>query len=189
MRRHEMTLEEAFVTITEKNITLLTKEARPHEYFVVPSQRHQGHGKTRAVLDPVWVGTLRGFVRDLLAHSDGSIRVSLLNVVNNGLEALPNPITSPFYLTVFPGGNLSGTMLGHCYLTRARAGDAGSSVLRARSIQSPMSWAKYSQQVLTFLVVLAFSLVNFFLLSQLTNLGSQATSSDSSFCLCFWRHV
>lgn len=100
----------------------------------------------------------------------GSIRISLLNVVNNGLEALPNPITSPFYLTVF----LAATYLGLCSaIAISRERDQGTMEVLFYGPVDSVSYVlgKYSQQILTFFVVLAFSLVNFFLLSQLTNLG------------------
>ncbi|MGI6081683.1 MAG: ABC transporter permease [Limnochordia bacterium] len=100
----------------------------------------------------------------------GSIRVSLLNVVNNGLEALPNPITSPFYLTVF----LAATYLGLCSaIAISREREQGTLEVLFYGPVDSLSYVlgKYLQQVLTFFVVLAFSLVNFFLLSQLTNLG------------------
>ena len=100
----------------------------------------------------------------------GSIRISLMNVVNNGLEALPNPITSPFYLTVF----LAATYLGLCSaIAISRERDQGTLEVLFYGPVDSTSYVlgKYLQQILTFGVVLAFSLVNFFLLSQFTNLG------------------
>ncbi|NLN17831.1 MAG: ABC transporter permease subunit [Firmicutes bacterium] len=100
----------------------------------------------------------------------GSIRVSLLNVVNNGLEALPNPITAPFYLTVF----LAATYLGLCSaLAISREREQGTLEVLFYGPVDSLSYVlgKFLQQVLTFFVVLGFSLINFFLLSQFTNLG------------------
>jgi ABC-type transport system involved in multi-copper enzyme maturation permease subunit len=105
-----------------------------------------------------------------LLTSYASIRISLLNVVNNGLEALPNPITSPFYLTVF----LASTYLGLCSaIAISREREQGTLEVLFYGPVDSLSYVlgKYTQQLLTFGVVLVFSLVNFFLISQFTNLG------------------
>lgn len=105
-----------------------------------------------------------------LLTSYASIRISLLNVVNNGLEALPNPITSPFYLTVF----LASTYLGLCSaIAISREREQGTLEVLFYGPVDSTSYVlgKYAQQLLTFGVVLVFSLVNFFLISQFTNLG------------------
>lgn len=105
-----------------------------------------------------------------LLTSYASIRISLLNVVNNGLEALPNPITSPFYLTVF----LASTYLGLCSAVAiSREREQGTLEVLFYGPVDSLSYVlgKYAQQILTFGVVMVFSLVNFFLLSQFTNLG------------------
>lgn len=105
-----------------------------------------------------------------LITSYGSIRVSILNVVENGLESLPNPISWPFFLTVF----LASTYLGLCSaIAISREREQGTLEVLFYGPVDSLSYVlgKYTQQILTYGVVLAFSIINFFLISQFTNLG------------------
>lgn len=105
-----------------------------------------------------------------LLTSYGSVRLSLLNVVENGLEALPNPIAWPFFLTVF----LAATYLGLCSaIAISREREQGTLEVLFYGPVDSISYVlgKFSQQLLTFGVVLVFSLINFFIISQFTNLG------------------
>lgn len=99
-----------------------------------------------------------------------SIRVSLLNVMQNGLQALPNPITSPFFTAVF----LAATYLGLCSaISISREREQGTLEVLFYGPVDSTSYilGKFTQQLLTFGVVLLFGVVNFFLVSLFTNLG------------------
>lgn len=99
-----------------------------------------------------------------------SIRQSLVSVVENGLMVLPNPITQPFFLTV----GLASTYLGLCAaIAISRERDQGTLEVLFYGPVDTVSYVlgKYIHQILAFLVMLAFSVINFVAVSLVTNLG------------------
>ncbi|HHT28368.1 MAG TPA: ABC transporter permease subunit [Firmicutes bacterium] len=108
-----------------------------------------------------------------LITSYASIRVSIMNVVNNGIEAIQNPISWPFLVTVF----LASTYLGLCSaISISREREQGTMEVLFYGPVDSFSYVigKYLQQILTFGVVLGFSIIYFFLISQITNFGFTA---------------
>ncbi len=99
-----------------------------------------------------------------------SIRQSLVSVVENGLMVLPNPITQPFFLTA----GLAATYLGLCAaIAISRERDQGTLEVLFYGPVDTVSYVlgKYLQQILAFLVMLVFAVINFVAISLVTNLG------------------
>lgn len=105
-----------------------------------------------------------------VAISFWGFRSQLYDVIQEGIVPLQNPVLVPFYLAV----GLAAAYLGLCAaLSIARERDMGTiEVLFYGPIDSTSYVAgKYVQQMMAFLVVLLFSVVNFYVISAFTNLG------------------
>lgn len=105
-----------------------------------------------------------------LASSYFFVNSSINNVLDAGVLALRNPITEPFFFSI----GLAATYLGLCSaLTISRERDQGTLEVLFYGPVDAVSYiaSKYLHQLMAFAVVLAFATVNFFLISQVTNLG------------------
>jgi len=98
---------------------------------------------------------------------------SLRNVLTEGMWVFVNPISTPFYYSVI----LAAMYLGLCAsLSISRDRDLGTLEVLFYGPVDVVSYigAKFVHLILAFIVVLAFSVVNFLLVSQLTNFGFTA---------------
>lgn len=102
--------------------------------------------------------------------SSYTVHGSVFQLEQNGLLALPSPLTSPFFLTV----GLVAIYLGLCSaISISRERDQGTLEVLFYGPVDSFSYilGKYGQQMLTFFVVLVFSVINFWLVSLVTNFG------------------
>lgn len=105
-----------------------------------------------------------------LSVSYVGLRNALYSVTQNGLLVLPDPINRPFFVTI----GLAATYLGLCSaIAISRERDQGTLEVLFYGPVDSISYVigKYMQQMLTFCVVLLFTLINFGALSLVTNLG------------------
>lgn len=101
------------------------------------------------------------------------VNSSIRNALDAGVLALRNPITMPFFFSV----GLAATYLGLCSsLSVSRDRDQGTLEVLFYGPVDAVSYllSKFIHQMLAFIVVLAFALVNFFFVSKLTNFGFTA---------------
>ena len=101
------------------------------------------------------------------------VNSSIRSALDAGILALQNPITEPFFFAV----GLAATYLGLCSaLSVSRDRDQGTLEVLFYGPVDAISYllSKFVHQILAFCVVLAFALINFYLVSRLTNLGFTA---------------
>lgn len=105
-----------------------------------------------------------------LAASYFFINSSIRNAMDAGIIALRNPITEPFFFSV----GLAATYLGLCSaLSVSRDRDQGTLEVLFYGPVDTVSYlmSKFTHQLMAFVLVLAFAVVNFYLLSLITNFG------------------
>lgn len=105
-----------------------------------------------------------------IAASYFFVNSSLRNVFDGGILALTNPITEPFFFSA----GLAATYLGLCSaLAISRDRDLGTLEVLFYGPVDTVAYigAKFVHQLMAFLVVLVFAIINFFLVSQVTNFG------------------
>jgi len=108
-----------------------------------------------------------------LATSYFFVNSSIRSTLDAGILALRNPITEPFFFSV----GLAATYLGLCSaLSVSRDRDQGTMEVLFYGPVDAVSYlmGKFVHQMLAFIVVLLFALVNFYLVSLATNLGFTA---------------
>lgn len=101
------------------------------------------------------------------------VNSSIRSALDAGILALHNPITEPFFFSV----GMAATYLGLCSaLSVSRDRDQGTLEVLFYGPVDAISYllSKFVHQILAFIVVLLFALVNFYLVSRLTNLGFTA---------------
>lgn len=105
-----------------------------------------------------------------LAASYFFVNSTLRTVADAGIMALANPITSPLFISV----GLAATYLGLCSsLSISRDRDLGTLEVLFYGPVDAVSYVlgKYVHQLLAYVVVLLFALVNFYGISWVTNVG------------------
>lgn len=98
------------------------------------------------------------------------VNSTLRSVADAGIQALTNPITSPLFVAV----GLAATYLGLCSsLSISRDRDLGTMEVLFYGPVDSISYVlgKYFHQLLAYLVILVFSLINFYAISLVTNVG------------------
>ncbi len=98
------------------------------------------------------------------------VNSTLRSVADAGIQALTNPITSPLFVSV----GLAATYLGLCSsLSISRDRDLGTMEVLFYGPVDSISYVlgKYFHQLLAYLVILVFSLINFYAISLVTNVG------------------
>lgn len=106
-----------------------------------------------------------------LAISYIFIRTSLFDVTEAGITALPTPIAFPFFVAM----GLAAAYLGLCAaISISRERDLGTIEVLFYGPVDSASYVigKYVQQMLAFGVILLFAVINFYLISLVTNLGA-----------------
>lgn len=101
------------------------------------------------------------------------VNSSIRSALDAGVLALQNPITEPFFFSV----GLAATYLGLCSaLSVSRDRDQGTLEVLFYGPVDAVSYllSKFLHQLLAFVVVLAFAIVNFYLVSLVTNFGFTA---------------
>lgn len=134
----------------------------------VNAVRVQAKRELRSTLNGLGIYVVMSLI--FVAISFWGFRSQLFEVMQAGIIPLQNPILIPFYLAV----GLAAAYLGLCAaLSISRERDMGTiEVLFYGPVDSTSYVAgKYVQQMLAFLVVLVFSIVNFYVISAFTNLG------------------
>lgn len=102
--------------------------------------------------------------------SSYTVHSAIFGLEQNGLAALPTPMTSPFFLAV----TMIAIYLGMCSaIAISRERDQGTLEVLFYGPVDSISYigGKYGQQMLTFGVTLVFCTINFFLVSLVTNFG------------------
>src|SRR5690606_16893509 len=105
-----------------------------------------------------------------IAASYFFVNSSLRNVFDGGILALTNPITEPFFISAW----LAAIYLGLCSaLSISRDRDHGTLEVLFYGPVDAIAYigAKFAHQIAAFVVVLAFAIVNFYLVSLVTNFG------------------
>lgn len=98
------------------------------------------------------------------------VQSSISNALDAGVLALQNPITVPFFFSV----GLAAAYLGLCSaLSVSRDRDQGTLEVLFYGPVDAVSYlvSKFVHQMLAFIVVLGFAVINFYLVSSMTNLG------------------
>ncbi len=119
------------------------------------------------------VGLYAALAVIFLASGYFFVNSSIRSALDAGVLALQNPITEPFFFSV----GLAATYLGLCSaLSVSRDRDQGTLEVLFYGPVDTISYlmAKFFHQLLAFVVVLAFAIVNFYVISLITNLGFTA---------------
>jgi len=169
LRRHEMSLEEAFVTITERTSRFSLRRGRQREYEL-PHPRYQGFDQEGNPVDPLRRGDLRHLGADL---SHLIVRVCQQHPALGGRRRDPG-LNQSHYQPSFRSVGLAATYLGLCSsLSISRDRDLGTMEVLFYGPVDSISYVlgKYFHQLLAYLVILVFSLINFYAISVVTNVG------------------